>query len=371
MTFNLFNEPAAPLPNWRGALLLFAALSSGLLFSCSSDEPKAAVPASVSAATDVVQVTAINTTRDVAGTVVSSNVSALSSKVTGSVVRVYVAEGDRVRAGQLLVEIDSREGKAQADRARAGSIEVERAIDGARASAALADATLRRYSSLFERRSVSAQELDDTRARQAAAQAELARLVAMRDGARASGDMARSFLAESFLRSPIDGVVTRRFVDPGAFAMPGMPLIAVEDARSYRVEASVASDQRVAPGGRVSVEIAGARIDGRVSQVQPDVDAQSRSSLVKIVLDTHPASLRSGAYARVLLPAGERSGLTVPSAAIVRRGQITSVFVVGTDRIARMRLITLGSGDEVLSGLAAGETIVTEPSKVVEGAKIV
>lgn len=63
--------------------------------------------------------------------------------------------------------------------------------------------------------------------------------------------------------------------------------------------------------------------------------------------------------------------LTVPESAIVRRGALTSVFVVGSDGVAHMRLITLGEAGEVLSGLEEGDRVVTEPAKVTDGAKIV
>lgn len=369
MTSNSFSEITT-----RGT---GAFLGIVLLSACAADEPPLLHRASVSAPTAVVEMTTVPTTRALAGTVVSANVSPLAAKVMGNVVRVLVAEGDAVRAGQLLVEIDSREGTAQTEQMRAGGVEIERAIDGARANAVLAEATLRRYGTLLERGSVSAQEFDDVEARHAAATAELARMLAKRDQVRAAGRQARTFLDYSFVRSPIDGVVTRRFVDPGAQAAPGMPLVTVEDARAFRVETTVPGDLHARPGDPVTIEIGGVKLEGRIANVQPGVDATSRSALVKIALPSETArpasapSLRSGAYARVLLPTGERAALTVPESAVVRRGQLTSVFVVGDDGLARMRLVTLGRDGEVLSGLAAGERIVTEASKVSDGAKVV
>ena len=352
-------------------LTLAALLPAVLVVGCGSDTPERVARPAVSAATTVVQTATVPSTRSVAGTVVSSNVSPLASKVVGNVVRVLVAEGDRVRAGQLLVEIDGREGKAQTASARAGSVEIERAIDAAQANATLAETTLRRYAALFERRAVSAQDLDDVKAKRDTSRAELARFVAKREQARAMSDQAQAFLDYSYVRSPIEGVITRRFVDPGAQAAPGMTLVTVEDARSFRVEATVPEGIRVRPGDPVTVEIGGTGIDGRVANVQPGVDPTSRSALVKIALGMTTLPLRSGAYARVLLPTGTRMALTIPPSAIVRHGQLVSVFVVGNDGVARMRLITLGENNEVLSGLEPGERIVTEPSKVTDGAKIV
>ena len=175
-------------------LTLAALLPAVLVVGCGSDTPERVARPAVSAATTVVQTATVPSTRSVAGTVVSSNVSPLASKVVGNVVRVLVAEGDRVRAGQLLVEIDGREGKAQTASARAGSVEIERAIDAAQANATLAETTLRRYAALFERRAVSAQDLDDVKAKRDTSRAELARFVAKREQARAMSDQAQAFL---------------------------------------------------------------------------------------------------------------------------------------------------------------------------------
>lgn len=357
-----------PVPLRTLAALLLPTLFA---LACGPDAPKVIDRPTISAATTVLQTAAVPSTRGVAGTVVSSNLSPLASRVVGDVVRVLVSEGDRVHAGQLLIEIDAREGKAQTGRARAGSVEIERAIDAAQAKAALAETTLRRYTALFDRRAVSAQEFDEVKASHASSQAELARFVAKRDEARAMSDQARVILDYSYLRSPIDGVITRRFVDPGAQAAPGMTLVTVEDAQSFRVEATVPEGIRVRPGDPVTVEIGGTGIDARVANVQPGLDPTSRSALVKIALGTTTFPLRSGAYARVLFPTGTRMVLTIPASAILRHGQLISVFVVGHDDVARMRLITVGENNEVLSGLEPGERIVTDPSRVTDGAKII
>ena len=83
------------------------------------------------------------------------------------------------------------------------------------------------------------------------------------------------------------------------------------------------------------------------------------------------APLRAGTYVKVSFPMGARDAITVPLPALVRRGQLTSVFVVGTDNVARMRLITVGASDgtqaEILSGLAAGESVVSAPGGVRDG----
>ena len=304
----------------------------------------------------------------VAGTVRAETTSALAANVVGTVVRVLVAEGDRVRKGDLVVEIDARAQRAQMDRASAGRVQSERAIDATSATAQLAETTFRRYLALRERGSASQQEYDEAKARHTAAQAELARLIASRDDARAAAAQAQAVLDYSSIRAPIDGIVTARFVDPGTQAAPGVPLVAIENEAATRIDANVPEQVIVRAGDTALVESGEQRLRARVIRVQPSIDPAARSALVKLQLD---APLRAGTYVKVSFPMGERDAVTVPLSALVRHGQLTSVFVVGTDNVARMRLITVGASDgtqaEVLSGLAAGEPVVSAPAGVRDG----
>lgn len=358
--------------------LFSSLLAAVLLAACAG--PPAAVPDSrerlSSNQTEVVHPAMIPTVTAVAGTVCSSTTSTLAAKVMGNVTHVFVSEGDRVHAGQILLEIDSRDSAAGVERARAGVDEVERAIDSAAsavqaaaANDALAQTTLKRYTFLRDRNSVSAQEFDDVQARARVAAAELERarrgseqLLARRREARAALTEAETFLDYARVRAPIDGVVTARFVDPGSQAAPGMPLLKVEDPASMRVEATLSEDlaARTQAGDPVTIEIGSSRISARVTRVVPAIDPMTRSALVKI--DLPQTATRSGSYARVFFTTGTREAIAVPASAISSRGSLDSVMVVGSDSIGRMRLVTLGNrvGDrvEVLSGLDAGERIV-------------
>jgi len=342
-------------------------LLSILVAACSRD---ATAPSRETVQAPVVAArrTSLPAFHSVAGTVRSQTASTLAANVVGTVVRVAVAEGDRVRAGDVLVEIDAREPRAQAERAGAGRDELERAIDAATANAQLAESTFRRFEALRERGSASLQEYDEARARHTAARAELARLGASRRGAQAAVTQAAAVLGYSSVRAPIAGVVTARFVDPGAQAAPGVPLVAIEEERATRVDATVPEGIAVTAGARAFVEAGDQRLDARVVQVQPSVDSTARTALVKLEL---AQPLRAGTYVRVSFPVGQRSAVVIPATALVRHGQLTSVFVVGRDDIARMRLVTTGAPNgadlEVLSGLDAGESVVSAPARVRDG----
>jgi RND family efflux transporter MFP subunit len=297
--------------------------------------------------------------------------STLSANVVGTIVRVGVGQGDRVQVGEALVEIDSRESRASVERARAGESELDHAIDAAAANAQLAETTYRRMEALRPRGSASQQEYDEARARHLAAQADLARLNTSRTAARAAVTQAAAVLDYTIVRAPISGVITARFADPGAQAAPGVPLLAIEDEQALRVDATVPEDLHLQPDTRVAVEANGDAVDARVVRIQPSVDSNARSALVQLEL---ARPLRAGSYVRVSFPVGERTVIVVPATALVRRGQLTSVFAVGKDNIARMRLVTAGvtndAGLEILSGLEAGEVVVSAPARVRDGALV-
>ena len=161
-------------------------------------------------------------------------------------------------------------------------------------------------------------------------------------------------------------------------AEPGKPLLEIEQAGEYQLEAAVPESliATLRAGQQVGIEIEAlgdnGPTEGRIAQIDPAGDAASRSFVVKVSLGS-PAGLRSGLYGRMLVPGGERSGLSVPSSAVASRGQIQSVFTV-EDATARLRLVTLGEliegRYEVLSGLAAGDRVVLDPSGLSDGSPV-
>jgi RND family efflux transporter MFP subunit len=350
------------------------------LAACAAHEQSPS-PSRVAAATEAVQLSAVPEMRVTTGTVRSSTVSPLSAKVMGNVTRVLVSEGDSVRRGQILLEIDARDIQARVAQANAGSRGVDEAIlsanaavAGASANAEFASATLRRFTALRERGSVSPHEFEEVSAKASGAGAELERakrmrdqLIAQRDQARGGVAEAETFLSYATVRSPIDGIVTARFIDPGAQAAPGMPLLTVEDAASRRVETTV--DESLAASLRPGQGVVIDDVPTRIAHVA-SVDPNTRSALVKIELPAN-SPLRSGSFVHVRFTTGSRNALTIPATAVATRGQLTMVYVVDGAGAARMRMVTLGEtfGDrtEVLTGLEASERIVTTPQTVREG----
>lgn len=316
------------------------------------------------------------------GSVEARTEAQVAARVMGYVQQVHVREGDRVQAGQVLVEIAASElnaAVAQANAARqeaqSASSEVESAIVAATSAARLAEVTFQRMRNLHDRKSISDQEFDEASARHAAAQANLKMAESKRTQiadrvhqASAATDVAKAQLSYLRIRAPFAGVVSARLAEPGDLASPGTPLLRIEKQGEYRLAAnfpeSVLGTLKVGMVVPVSIDALDWKGDGRVAEIAPIVDASTRTVAVKVALPTQN-SVRSGLYGKASAPGGERSVLLIPARAVRSSGQLTTAFVVDGG-VARSRMLKLGGerngASEVLSGLTAGEQVVLRPT---------
>ncbi len=379
---------------------LIALISSSLLvLSCSKQsQPPPSPPIVSGLKLEIVQSIAVDDYYEAVGTVRAKSTSIIAARVMGNITAIHVREGDRVRAGQTLIEIENRGARIQLQKTQAGVREslnsldevergiraAESALAAARANESLASATFKRYQMLFKRQSVSPQEFDEVSARYEVANAERERADRMLQVARAKegqmrarleqakADVANAQVYASYSRisSPINGVVVSKHIDVGSMSTPGTPLLAIENDSNYQLETSVGESQlgniKLHDQPVVFLGVLGTReLRGSVEQIVPASDPASRSYVVKISISTDPSPLvKSGIYGKARFVVGQRNVVTIPQKAITQRGQITSVFVVDESGIARMRLVKTGRsvGDrvEVLSGLNQGEQIVSE-----------
>ena len=364
------------------------ALVVGVLSGCRGSQPASE---SAQRSPIAVTITTVATTgvaeRLEAGGVLAARESALvSSRIVAPIVTVPVTAGDRIRTGDVLVTLDAPDVSQHARQADATALAAEKALAHGRAEQAAAEAEQRlatawhtRISALHARHSATDQERDEAEARLATATARAAGTAAAIDMAEANLTSARAAASaavttESFsiLRAPFDGLVTERLTDPGNLAAPGTPLLRIESNGPQHVTVRVdeARAGYVHPGDRAEVWIdapgdAPTRIEGVVSEVARAIAADERAFTVKIALPSGVRA-RTGTFARVVFRGAVRQSLVVPSGAIRRFGQVTSVFVV-QQGVARLRMIQAGrltdQGIEVLAGLDAGESIVAAPTQ--------
>jgi RND family efflux transporter MFP subunit len=313
--------------------------------------------------------------QEAVGSVKARNSAVISARVSGSVTRVYVREGDRVGRGRLLASIEAAESGAAAAGAAAGVEEAARGVEEARSRRRLADATFDRYRRLYSDQAVTRQEFEERRSQQEVAAEGVARAQARLSQARQSARAAATVAGYGSVSSPIAGVVLAKQVEAGQTVFPGSQLFTIEGDGGYRLEVAApeALSGKIRAGDRVAITVEGAPGTGRVVEIVPGIDPASRTFTVKIHLSGK--TLRSGAYGKASFPVGSRKGIAVPASAVVERGALTSVWVVSPAGIARLRLVKLGGvlGEkvEVISGLNPGERIVISGvEKVSDGAKL-
>lgn len=317
-------------------------------------------------------------TVELPGTVRARTSAVVAARVAGSITFMKVREGDRVKRGALLIRLDARENLATAAAAAAGIDEARHGVDEALARRKLAESTFERYQRLFSEQAVTRQEFDQKQterelASQGVARAE-ARLKQARESSRAAGTVADY----TQIVAPISGVITAKHVDPGGTVFPGQPLLTIEAEGDYLLELAVpenlGSKVRVGTTVQVSFDQAGKTVAGRIGEVLPAADPGSRTFTAKLPVTGQ--GLKSGMFARAAVDLGTAaSGIMLPKTALVERGALTSVWVVDTEKIARMRLVktgkTVADRVEILAGLTAGEQVVVGGvERVSEGAKI-
>jgi len=348
-----------------------------------------------------VEVIEVARSSDKNGIELPGNVQAITeapilARADGYIVRRLVDIGDHVRADQPLAEIEAPEMDEQIRQAKAALNQVQAGVDQAsanyergKADEDLAKVTAQRWSALAARGAVSRQENDryqaEYRALTAATQA-LEKAVAMQKSnvAAAEANLARLDKIQSYrlVKAPFDGVITLRNIDVGALVNAGNTMLfriaQISTLRTYvNVPQSNANAVTVGQTATLTVSnLPGRRFTGTVARTASALDPASRTLLVEVHVPNPDRALLPGMYARVDL-IGARSGarLSIPSEALIARGQGTEVAVVGADHIVHLQKIEVGRdyGDrlEVIAGLREGDMIVPNPSDVVrEGLRV-
>jgi RND family efflux transporter MFP subunit len=296
----------------------------------------------VEARTQIVENKSRVMTEEVLGTVRAKLHATLEARLSGHIDQMPVALGEKVQKGQLITRLDAGEIVARLDQAKASLEE--------------ADRDWKRTSALFAQQSATRAEYDSAQAHQQIAQSAVAEATAM--------------MSYVEITAPFDGIITKKWADVGDLAAPGKPLVDIEDPAALQMQADVpeALNANIKPGDRLPVRVAPVTndIEGTVAEMSPVADPNSRTFLVKLDLPDAPG-LRSGQFGRVAVPVGEVRAIRVPASAVIQRGQMELVFVVVNGH-AQLRLVKTGSrmGDEieVVSGLNAGEQVVTEDVSV-------
>lgn len=358
------------------ALLALAGVSGAASTAAAAPAPAAAgagagtVPAS-SLVTAPAQALSAAGRSSLDGVVEAVRQTTLAAQVPGAVVALGVKVGDRVQAGQLLLRIDAR----GADQGAAAS---DAQVQAARAALDVATRDYTRQQKLRDKQYISQGALDQAEAQFKATRAQVAAQLAQAGAARTQTGL-------HTVRAPYAGVVSEVPVQLGDMAMPGRALVTLYDPAALRVTAAVPQSVLSAAGASpLSAEAVRLELPGlpgvqqwpaaaRV-QLLPTVDAATHTQQLRVELPAGLAGVVPGMFARVWLPVAQAGAgsaaapgqrVTVPLGAIVRRAEMTGLYVQGDAGRPLLRQVRLGRVDEgrveVLSGVAPGEPVVLDP----------
>ncbi len=332
----------------RDALVLCLLPGTLLVGGCGKEPTKAVAGATlptVQVRVQTVELKPQQSAEEVVGTVRAKLRATLEAKISGRIDQMPVGLGQSVKAGELIAHLDAPEIRARVEQAKADSEQAER--------------EWKRISGLFGQQAVTRSEYDAAEAKRQVALARVAEAQAMQNYVQ--------------VMAPFGGRIARKLADVGDLAMPGKPLVELEDPSVLQMDADVPEglashigrESRLIVRHGPSNEVAGV-----ISEVAPSADPNSRTVRVKLDLPSGP-DLIPGRFARLEVPLGEGKSLQVPASAIVQRGQLELAFVI-TDQRARLHLVKsgkrVGEGIEILSGLDPGDEVVVEgAAQLVDG----
>jgi RND family efflux transporter MFP subunit len=321
------------MPPKRRLLVLAAAVLPGLTFAQSA--PLATAP---------VELREIELTYPAEAVVEAVKQAVIAAQVPGRVVEVRADAGDAVKQGQLLMRIDARE--------------AAEGYAASQATLANAKANYERTKNLHAQKFISKAALDKAEADYRAAQA----------GAGAAGAAA----SHASIVSPLTGFVAQRHTEAGELATPGRPLITVYDPKGLRVTSSIPQYKLAAVRATLQAKIefpeTGKWVDAVKVEVLPAADPRTHTVTARVYLPDNLPGIIPGMFARTHFVTGKAKKLLVPAAAVMRRGEVTAVYVIDEKNAARLRQVRLseplaGGFHEVLAGVSAGEKVALDPVK--------
>jgi membrane fusion protein (multidrug efflux system) len=293
-------------------------------------------------------------TLEISGSLVAVNSSFVKARVAAEVKSVAVREGDAVRAGQVLAQLDTTEFDWRLRQA-------EQQAHAARSQLEIAQRTLQNSRSLVTQGFISATALENAVSTEAGAQATL-------QAALAAVELARKARADATLSAPISGFVAQRLVQPGERVPVDAKLLEIVDLSRLELQASVPPESagllRVGATAKLKVDGIDGDVPARVVRINPSAQPGSRSVIVYLELQPNPA-LRQGLFARGIIELERRQALLLPLSAVRNdRAQPYAQLLAGTQ--LAQRTLTLGQRGqagvleavEVLQGLAEGDRVL-------------
>ena len=295
----------------------------------------------------------------VSATVRSSQSTDIAARILAPIKAIHVKAGDMVNQGDVLIELDNRDMRANTAQARAN-------INAINARMLEAKSNFLRTKNLYDKESATKADYEKASANYASLKAQLASAKQM---------LKASTTTQSYseITAPFSARVTNHYAEAGDLASPGMKLLTLYNPQALRIDAHVRESLALSlkPGQTLQTFIAALNINipATINEIVPAADPGSRSFLIKAKVEPHP-QLLPGMFAKIQIPTGEQQQLLVPANYIQQVGQLEMVWVL-QNSIPVRRFIRIGQqyDDQVVivSGLSPGEKLVRLDNSLTSG----
>ncbi len=309
----------------------------------------------------------------ITGRLIASQKSEIAARIKGSVRKILVDVGDRVKEGQILAELDVDRLKLEAELRSADVLQARAKWKSSQAQVDLLNQELKRLERLRKSVAFSQARFEDKKQEVVKASSAVDESAASLKRARAQRDLARIDLKDATIRAPFPGAILVRHVSPGAYINAGSRIVTLMDDESMEIEADVPSVRLsgLPPGRVIDVLLDNdTKIKAVVRAIIPDENPLARTRAVRLDPDMTGSKVKLVANQSVVIevPQGQiRDVITVPKDAIVNRqsGTIVYVFEKGMVRPAPVEIgQSFGGKFEIISGLLPGQKVVVKGNEL-------
>jgi membrane fusion protein, multidrug efflux system len=360
-------------------------VAAGLLAGCQNQKTAVRAPEAAAVRVNVIRIEAqpFHATVPVTGSLVSSSRVDVKAETTGRVVKSPKEEGETVAAGETVAWVDEENSRLAARQAESAVQVAEATLARARVAASYGSSELERARNLVKSGGITDKDLKAAELAEQDSRAQTQLAMAQLDQAKAALDTARKHLRDTAIRALTGGVIQKKYINPGAYVEPATMVFALVDNRRLELDSQVASSDLapIRPGQKATFTVnsfPGQTFEGRVIEINPGVDADTRSAKVRIQVSNEGGKLKSGMFAQgEILTGVEARAVIIPASAVYRddRSAKTSyVFVVENGKAAR-REVRIGrereSSLEIAAGLKPGDALISEQSiELAEGVRV-
>jgi RND family efflux transporter MFP subunit len=358
------------------------ALAAALVAAaCSKEAAKSVAAPALSVQTVRVEPRVLDLAIDITGSLVSSVAVDVKTEFAGRLVAMLKEEGDAVKKGELLAQLDDTDARLSLGQARAALDVAQAALERAKVAQDHARQEFERAQNLLKSGGITDRDFDAAQVADRDARAQVRLAEAQVEQSRQAVALAEKHLRDCRIVSPITGEVARKFVNPGGWLDGSVLLYRLVDNHRLELETYVASSDlgQVRKAQKVRFTVAsypGETFQGVITNISGAVDMQNRSASVRAAVRNPTGKLKAGMFIKGKIITGTKPGaIVLPADAVWRRsGQTPFVYVVANGA-AQKREVQTGQeeaeGIEITSGLAAGETVIVEQNlELADGVKI-